>query len=95
MTTKPLYGAIEAGGTKIMCAVGYGPTEIPEDARALIPPAAPGPLPVEARAGGFDRYITAPALGDLAGTAEAFLPRDAGERCVTAACAEAKPPKRR
>lgn len=43
MTTKPLYGAIEAGGSKIVCAAGYSPTEIPDDARALIPTAAPGP----------------------------------------------------
>ncbi|HEV7135368.1 MAG TPA: ROK family protein [Steroidobacteraceae bacterium] len=43
MTIRPLYGAVEAGGTKIICAAGYGPAEIPEDARALIPTAAPGP----------------------------------------------------
>ena len=32
-----------------------------------------GYLPIEARAGGFDRYITAPGLGDLSGTAGALL----------------------
>jgi fructokinase len=43
MPTKPLYGAIEAGGTKIVCAAGYGPTEIPDGCRAVIPTGAPGP----------------------------------------------------
>ena len=43
MTTKPLYGAIEAGGTKIVCAAGYGPAEIPDGCRAVIPTGAPGP----------------------------------------------------
>ncbi len=32
-----------------------------------------GYLPVEARAGGFDRYITAPALGDRAGITGAMI----------------------
>jgi fructokinase len=32
-----------------------------------------GYLPIETRAGGFERYITAPALGDSAGTAGAIL----------------------
>ncbi|HEX8756136.1 MAG TPA: ROK family protein, partial [Steroidobacteraceae bacterium] len=32
-----------------------------------------GYLPVQARAGGFDRYISAPALADFAGTAGALL----------------------
>jgi fructokinase len=40
--TKLLYGAIEAGGTKFVCAAGYGPAEIPDDCRAVIPTAAPG-----------------------------------------------------
>ena len=39
--TTPLYGAIEAGGTKIICAAGYGPTEIPDDCRALISTGTP------------------------------------------------------
>lgn len=43
MTARPLFGAIEAGGTKFVCAAGYGPGDIPEDARAVIPTAAPGP----------------------------------------------------
>jgi fructokinase len=39
---QPLYGAIEAGGTKFVCAAGYGPVEVPGDARAVIPTEAPG-----------------------------------------------------
>lgn len=42
MRTKPLYGAIEAGGTKFVCAAGYGPGEIPDGARTVIPTEAPG-----------------------------------------------------
>ena len=41
--TKPLYGAIEAGGTKVVCAAGYDPTDIPDDGRIVIPTTAPGP----------------------------------------------------
>lgn len=40
---KPLYGAIEAGGTKVVCAAGYAPEDIPGDRRAVIPTTAPGP----------------------------------------------------
>ena len=40
---KPLYGAIEAGGTKVVCAAGYAPEKIPDDCRAVIPTTAPGP----------------------------------------------------
>jgi len=40
---KPLYGAIEAGGTKVVCAAGYAPEQIPDDCRAVIPTTAPGP----------------------------------------------------
>jgi len=43
MRTSPLYGAIEAGGTKFVCAAGYGPGGIAEDCRAVIPTGAPGP----------------------------------------------------
>jgi fructokinase len=41
--TKPLYGAVEAGGTKFVCAAGYSPTEVPEEARAVIATEAPEP----------------------------------------------------
>jgi fructokinase len=41
--SKPLYGAIEAGGTKMVCAAGYGPAEIPADSRTVIPTTAAGP----------------------------------------------------
>lgn len=43
MRSKPLYGAIEAGGTKVVCAAGYGPADVLDDGRAMIPTAAPGP----------------------------------------------------
>lgn len=43
MRAKPLYGAIEAGGTKFVCAAGYGPAEVPDDARVVISTAGPGP----------------------------------------------------
>jgi fructokinase len=36
-----LFGAIEAGGTKFVCAAGYGPGDIPEDCRAVIPTTTP------------------------------------------------------
>jgi fructokinase len=41
VTTKPLFGAIEAGGTKFVCAAGYAAAEIPADCRAVIPTTAP------------------------------------------------------
>jgi len=41
--TKPLYGAVEAGGTKFVCAAGYAPMEVPEEARAVIATQAPEP----------------------------------------------------
>jgi fructokinase len=37
---KHLFGAIEAGGTKFVCAAGYGPGDIPGDCRAVIPTTA-------------------------------------------------------
>jgi fructokinase len=43
MPPKPLYGAVEAGGTKIVCAAGYGPAEIPDGCRTVIPTGNPGP----------------------------------------------------
>jgi fructokinase len=38
---RPLYGAIEAGGTKFVCAAGHGPAELLDDLRAEIPTSAP------------------------------------------------------
>ncbi|HEX5458596.1 MAG TPA: ROK family protein [Steroidobacteraceae bacterium] len=43
MRAKPLYGAIEAGGTKIVCAAGHSPVEILQDCRAVVPTGTPGP----------------------------------------------------
>ncbi|MGH8288446.1 MAG: ROK family protein [Steroidobacteraceae bacterium] len=39
--SRPLYGAIEAGGTKFVCAAGYGPTELGASFRADIPTSTP------------------------------------------------------
>lgn len=41
MNSRPLYGAIEAGGTKFVCAAGYGPLEIPDGWREVIPTTTP------------------------------------------------------
>jgi fructokinase len=81
LTSKPLYGAIEAGGSKIVCAAGYGPAEIPQDARALIPTAAPGPT-LAAVVEFFER--TARRHGELAGMGiAAFGPVDLDRRSPT------------
>lgn len=42
MSAKPLYGAIEAGGTKIVCAAGHGPVDILDDCRTVVATGAPG-----------------------------------------------------
>jgi fructokinase len=39
--SRPLYGAIEAGGTKFVCAAGYGPTELLDTFRTEIPTSTP------------------------------------------------------
>lgn len=39
--SRPVYGAIEAGGTKFACAAGHGPTELLDDLRAEIPTSTP------------------------------------------------------
>ena len=41
MNSRALYGAIEAGGTKVVCAAGYGPLQIPDDCREVIPTTTP------------------------------------------------------
>lgn len=63
---KPLYGAIEAGGTKFVCAAGYGPADIPNGARTVIPTGAPGPTlaaVVEFFDGITDEYGALAAIG--------------------------------
>lgn len=81
MRTKPLYGAIEAGGTKFVCAAGHGPAEIPDDARAVIATAAPEPTlaaVVEFFAGIERRYGALSAIG-----VAAFGPVDLDTRSPT------------
>ncbi len=41
MNSRPVYGAIEAGGTKFVCAAGYGPMEVPDGWREVIPTTTP------------------------------------------------------
>ena len=41
MGARALYGAIEAGGTKIVCAAGYGALDVPQQYRAVIPTTEP------------------------------------------------------
>ncbi len=41
MNSRPLYGAIEAGGTKFVCAAGYGPLEIADSRREVIATTTP------------------------------------------------------
>lgn len=41
MNSRPLYGAIEAGGTKVVCVAGYGAQWIPDAWRAVIPTTTP------------------------------------------------------
>jgi fructokinase len=81
VSTKPLYGAIEAGGTKIVCAAGYGPAGIADDCRAVIATAAPGPT-LAAVVGFFERVTR--EHGELAGIGiAAFGPVDLDRRSAT------------
>lgn len=81
MTTKPLYGAIEAGGTKFVCAAGYGPTDIPGDCRTVIPTA--GPVSTFAAVVEFFERITR-KYGAMAGIGvAAFGPVDLDTRSPT------------
>lgn len=41
MSARALYGAIEAGGTKIVCAAGYSALDVPQRYRAVIPTTSP------------------------------------------------------
>lgn len=81
MRAKPLYGAIETGGTKVICAAGYGPAEIPDDARTVIPTTAPEPT--LAAVAEFFQRITG-RYGALAGIGIAsFGPVDIDTRSAT------------
>lgn len=81
MTTRPLYGAIEAGGTKVVCAAGYAPKDISDDCRAVIPTTAPGPT--LAAVAEFFEQVTR-KHGELAGIGiAAFGPVDLDTRSPT------------
>lgn len=41
MSSRSRYGAIEVGGSKVVCAAGYGPLEIPNGWREVIPTTTP------------------------------------------------------
>lgn len=81
MKKKPLYGAIEAGGTKIVCAGGHGPGEIPDGGRTVIPTSTPGPT-LAAVVEFFERFTR--EHGPLAGIGMAsFGPVDVDTRSPT------------
>jgi len=76
--SRPLYGAIEAGGTKFVCAAGYGPTELLESFRTEIPTSTPA-VTLAAVAAFFERVRR--EGGPLAGIGiAAFGPVDLDRR---------------
>jgi fructokinase len=79
--SRRLYGAIEAGGTKFVCAAGYGPTELIASLRAEIPTSTP-PVTLRAVAAFFERVRQ--ERGSLAGIGiGAFGPVDLDPRSPT------------
>lgn len=62
--SRRLYGAIEAGGTRFVCAAGFGPTELSESRRAEIPTTTPS-VTLSAVAAFFERVRA--QLGPLSG----------------------------
>lgn len=77
----PLYGAVEAGGTKIVCAAGYGPAAVLDDCRTVIPTGAPGPT-LAAVAEFFERVASRHGALAAIGIAS-FGPVDVDRRSVT------------
>ncbi len=81
MSSRPLYGAIEAGGTKTVCAAGYAPLEIPEEFRTVIPTSTPA-----ATLGGVVEFFERcrRAAGEFSGIGvAAFGPVDVDRRSAT------------
>ena len=50
-----LYGGIEAGGTKFVCAVGTGPEDV--QAKAQFPTTAPNEVKYVANEGSINRFL--------------------------------------
>lgn len=81
MSARALYGAIEAGGTKFVCEAGYGPLEIPQVFREVIPTTTPAST-LAAVVGFFERVRK--TEGEFAGIGVgAFGPLDIDPRSAT------------
>lgn len=81
MSARALFGAIEAGGTKFVCAAGYGPLDLRPDLHEVIPTTSPAAT-LAAVAGFFDRVCR--SAGELAGIGvAAFGPVDIDRRSST------------
>jgi fructokinase len=76
--SAPLYGAVEAGGTKFVCAVAHGPTQLIDGLRTEIPTSTPAVTLAAVRAF-FDQVCR--EAGPLAGIGvAAFGPVDLDRR---------------
>ncbi len=84
MSERALYGAIEAGGTKFVCAAGYGPREIPQHFRTVIATTTPEET-LAAVVEFFEqvRRVAGPFAGIGVG---AFGPLDVDRRSVSWGC---------
>lgn len=82
--SRDLYGAIEAGGTKFVCAAGYGPTALLAEYSESIPTSTPAAT-IAAVVAFFERVRS--EKGPLAGIGmAAFGPVDLDRRSPTWGC---------